>query len=97
MNRRSFLKLIAAGAAAETLDLDKLLWIPGQKTIFLPTLREPSISEILVLEYERILPEIARLFERDDTFYKIIKKGSEVVNSRPMRIPLIIKPGSYDE
>lgn len=40
MNRRDFLARLlssAAGAAvASTLDLDKLLWVPGEKTIFLP-------------------------------------------------------------
>lgn len=39
MNRRSFLSLLgsgALGAAAHTLDLDRLLWVPGKKTIFLP-------------------------------------------------------------
>ena len=40
MKRRTFLAWLtgtAAGvAAAATLDLDKLLWIPGEKTIFLP-------------------------------------------------------------
>jgi hypothetical protein len=45
MNRRSFLSLLgsgALGAAAHTLDLDKLLWVPGQKTIFLPPL--PAVA-----------------------------------------------------
>lgn len=46
MNRRSFLKWLggtAAGvAAAHTLDLDKLLWVPGEKTIFIPP---PPVGE----------------------------------------------------
>lgn len=45
MNRRAFLSWLggtAAGVAlAPTLDLDKLLWIPGEKTIFLPSPRPP--------------------------------------------------------
>jgi len=40
MNRRAFLAWLggaAAGvAAAPLLDLDKLLWTPGEKTIFIP-------------------------------------------------------------
>lgn len=40
LNRRSFLKWLggtaAGAAAAHVLDLDKLLWIPGEKTILIP-------------------------------------------------------------
>jgi hypothetical protein len=37
LSRRSFLGLFAASTAAvATLDLDHLLWTPGEKTIFLP-------------------------------------------------------------
>jgi len=41
MERRSFLKVLFGGAAALTagtmLDPDKLLWVPGAKTIFIPS------------------------------------------------------------
>ena len=37
MDRRSFLSLFGAAAIGATLDPEKLLWIPGQKTIFLPS------------------------------------------------------------
>lgn len=41
MNRRSFLQLLSTGALgaviAPELDLERLLWVPGQKTIFLPS------------------------------------------------------------
>lgn len=37
MNRRNFIKLISGGAAAAfVLDPEQLLWVPGQKTIFIP-------------------------------------------------------------
>jgi hypothetical protein len=40
MNRRTFLSLLSAGAfGAMTLDVDKLLWTPGAKTIFLPPIK----------------------------------------------------------
>lgn len=42
-SRRSFLRslamLVAAGAIAPTLEIDKLLWIPNKKTIFVPPIR----------------------------------------------------------
>ena len=44
IDRRLFLRWLygtAAGvAAAPYLDVDRLLWLPGEKTIFLPTLPE---------------------------------------------------------
>lgn len=43
MNRRNFLARLLAGATgaalAATVDLDKLLWVPGAKTIFLPSVQ----------------------------------------------------------
>ena len=38
MDRRSFLGLLGAGAAGFALDPERLLWRPGQRTFFLPTL-----------------------------------------------------------
>lgn len=44
MDRRQFLRRLSSGllatAAAHTLDLDKLLWVPGEKTYFLPSPRQ---------------------------------------------------------
>lgn len=40
MNRREFIKLLALGVVGQELDIDRLLWVPGQKTIFLPTQRQ---------------------------------------------------------
>ena len=37
MNRRSFLSMLGVGAAATTFDPERLLWVPGAKTIFVPT------------------------------------------------------------
>lgn len=39
MNRRGFLGSLAAIAATLTLDPEKLLWRPGEKTIFVPAIR----------------------------------------------------------
>lgn len=37
MNRRRFFESLLGGAiAAHQLDIDKLLWVPGEKTIFIP-------------------------------------------------------------
>lgn len=94
MERRSFLRLLALGVVGQQLDIDRLLRIPGQKTIFLPIIHRLTESQIVALELERILPKIRTLFERDDIFYKAIKsRNIEKISSRLMSIPLIIKPG----
>jgi hypothetical protein len=75
MNRRELLKLISMGALGHALDVDKLLWIPGQKTIFLPPVRPGmDISQIVAIELERILPKVRDLFTRDTVFYEHILK-----------------------
>lgn len=98
MDRRSLLKLIASGLVGTTLDVDKLLWIPGQKKIFLPpTIHILSMSQIVAMEMERIRPQLSSLFERDDMFYTVIKSGNQSVTGRAMRVPLIIRPGALDD
>ena len=50
MNRRAFLALFTAGAAGMALDPERLLWVPGAKTIFLPTIIT-GFSGPRVIEY----------------------------------------------
>lgn len=40
LSRRNLLKLIASGVVGHTLDIDRLLWVPGEKTIFIPSLKD---------------------------------------------------------
>jgi len=85
MNRRMFVRsVLSAVAAGAVLDTDKLLWVPGQKTIFLPSgswtiekfeVRDPSdivwptvSSSELAKIVERLM--ITRLcFTREEYFY----------------------------
>lgn len=39
MNRRAFFGLLGAGAAGFVIDPERLLWRPGAKTFFLPSVR----------------------------------------------------------
>jgi hypothetical protein len=87
MHRRAFLRLLTTGIVGHELDLDKLLWIPGKKTFF-PPIGTLTSSEIIAAEFERIIPKIQGLFERDDLFYRLINRPVEKVSSRSMRIPL---------
>ena len=87
--RRQFLRLVASGVVGHSLDLDRLLWVPGAKTFFLPTIVSPTLSEILTLEWERVAPKVHMLYERDDTFYaNIARRDLTVISTRDMRIPL---------
>lgn len=95
MNRRQLLKLLVSGVAGlvvdAELDLDRLLWVPNTKKIFLPTKSGLTVSQIIEIEYNRIIPKLHMLFERDDTFYTTLQRTSVPVTSdRAMRIPLIL-------
>lgn len=73
MNRRHFLQLLATGVIGHTLDIDRLLWVPGQKTIFIPSGNPTlTVSQIVESEMNRILPKLIYLFERDDIFYRAL-------------------------
>lgn len=88
MNRRALLKLLATGALGHVLDVDKLLWVPGAKTIFLPSVVCLTELQIVVMELECILPKIKIMFERDDKFFVALTKPRTVVSERTIRIPL---------
>lgn len=96
MNRRQLLKLLLTGGAGLTLDLDRLLWIPNTKKIFLPTKSGLTTSQIIEAEFNRIIPHIERLFERDDTFYQVLQGGAAINANRDFTIPLEIKPKDID-
>lgn len=88
MNRRQLLKLLALGIVGHTLDIDRLLWVPGQKKIFLPT-GGISYASIIEAELARITPKIKTLFERDDVFYNTFRTGKFLSGrGHEIRIPL---------
>lgn len=93
MHRRFFLRLFALGVVGHELDIDRLLWVPGQKTIFIPDSIGLTESQIIQIELERLKPRILTLFDRDDTFYILLtKRPSELMTSREVGIPLEFKP-----
>ena len=66
--------------ASHELDIDKLLWIPGEKKIFLPSYPQHiSMAQIVDIELQRVLPKIRTLFERDDYFYAVIRKQNKLI------------------
>jgi len=59
MNRRRFLATLCAGAAGFALDPERLLWVPGKKTIFLPpviqsVVFDPPVGYTIVLDLNDI-------------------------------------------
>lgn len=64
MNRRGFIQTLLGTASAIALDPEKLLWVPGEKTIFIP----PPPKLITLMEWhaqcgrdekiERIIQEL---------------------------------------
>lgn len=46
MNRRGFLSALVIGSAGLALDPERLLWVPGAKTFFLPALKPSLVSPI---------------------------------------------------
>lgn len=93
MNRRNFLRLLAAGIVGHELDIDRMLWVPGAKKILLPSKLGLSTAQIISSEMERIIPTIHTLFEKDDMFYQTIGRRSVISPERSIRVPLIIRPG----
>jgi len=49
MNRRAFLATLATAAAGLALDPERLLWVPGAKTIFMPA-EKPSLVSSCALK-----------------------------------------------
>lgn len=92
MNRRKFLAALGIGAASLTFDVEKFLWIPGQKKIFIPErLNSLRYDDILSIELERIRLMIPILFEKESSLSRYLdkkeKEGIEISN-RPLRISL---------
>lgn len=96
MDRRGFLRALAAGtlgAAAHTLDVDRLLWVPGAKAIVDLGVRPLSVSEMFIKSrfgemslddwYLDPSPDIVAratgldLAEGDD--YTVIRRGGNVI------------------
>lgn len=78
MNRRELLKFISLGVIGHTLDLDKLLWIPGEKKIFLPSVTNYSdyiikYEDLIKLQLEIIMHGMDSIIGKEITLVKGIK------------------------
>src|SRR5258708_2049208 len=48
MHRRSFLHFLLATPLAAVIDYEKLLWIPGEKTIFIPSPKQVEFMNLII-------------------------------------------------
>ena len=74
MNRRGFMSAFTGLAAGMALDPERLLWVPGAKTISIPS---PS--------HRKTLPE---LFLMSDAIWNRISAQNPCPPDRPSRIPI---------
>jgi hypothetical protein len=74
VNRRRFIQIVSSSAvSAYAFDLDKLLWVPGQKTIFVPPPRQLIFaSEVTALEWERTMDIVKEIYEKDNLLYQVL-------------------------
>lgn len=92
-NRREFLRMLALSLPATSFDWDKLLWVPGEKKIFIPS-PALSLQEIVEIELMHLLPYVQNAFEKDISLWKALEKaeGREiVVMPRQIGIPVTKK------
>ena len=79
MNRRAFLAWLggtAAGvAAAPYLDLDKLLWIPGEKTIILPPAIVKPVNIFITPEW--VTREVAMLWQNNLKLISVVNDACD--------------------
>ena len=79
LNRRGFLALLGLGTAgAMTLDIDKLLWVPGKKTIFLPSTTVFGGEKLTV---SWMAKEAAMLFQQKLGFLPRVVRGEAMVSN----------------
>jgi hypothetical protein len=70
MNRRGFIRrVLGAVAAGAVLDVDCLLWVPGAKTIFLPTLEPVRCHTLITPAW--IARDVAQAFKNQLVFLKV--------------------------
>jgi hypothetical protein len=100
VDRRSFIRSVLALATTSVLDVDKLLWVPGQKTIFIPTQRQVEVissrvmriplavnySAIIELEMRKVASKIPSLFEHDELlFQRLSNRKVYAASPRPSK------------
>lgn len=97
IDRRGFLRSLLGGAVglaiAPTLDLDKLLWVPGAKSIFLPAVPRITLAEIDEITRRVILPGVVDNFFKSAPLLSYLKShntGLWYPSTEPRRVPITL-------
>jgi hypothetical protein len=77
MNRRGFLASLTGLLATATLDPERLLWVPGAKTIFIPPVIVPELDldAINQLTLKYIVPGMADAMWQKDTLLEHLNQS----------------------
>lgn len=81
MERRTFLRTLALAAAGVTFDPERLLWVPGQKTIFIPSAPircRLTIGDIVAVTYDKIIRERRRDIWSDSVLWERLSSSSMI-------------------
>lgn len=79
MDRRAFLRTALIGlSAAGVVDVDKLLWMPGEKTILIPDLIEiEAVCGNRLVSADWVAREALRILEKNLTFAAQVNRSYE--------------------
>lgn len=64
IDRRAFLRVLAAVSAGAVLDPERLLWVPGAKTMFMPPLAVISRGNTLI-PFDVFVADFVRVWDRN--------------------------------
>ncbi len=90
MTRRGFFAALISAVAGATLDPERLLWVPGRKTIFIPPSRNVFVSpdwiarEMLAILQKQFM--LAKRVNREFDAQLRIPVGSQIRVRRPIEL-----------
>ena len=85
LTRRGFLSALATAAAGLTLDPERLLWVPGQRTFFLPSI-EPAYT---LVQIDWMTREMLAQLHNQLAFAKLVNRQFDApIVGATIRVPL---------
>lgn len=89
MNRRAFLQTLAAGLTGAALDPERLLWVPGQKTIFLPSVVEPLGNEFEFMDW--LAREGLRILKNELVVTRAVNRSFDAAYQRSFDLGRVVR------
>jgi hypothetical protein len=99
LDRRAFLKLLGTLPIAATLDLEKLLWIPGQMVVVPSTyeVHRITLDEINAATLRQLAPAINEFFKASPFLAMLKAKGHFRLDGHTIEMPIIYRPLPVDQ